>query len=199
MNLRAGFFAVAVAAVMATPSAYAFPPPGVPTTTNPGPLIGNGPDSKGIFVFADAADRSQLTLVGRSDIVFDNTLNGPGDTVDLGPLSGPQVFGLDNLTTGTSFLANVADVGGDFHAFYTTDFADFLVGALPAAAAAAIAALPDSPSITFVGWEDLTGGQGSDWDYNALNRRRIYCGILKLPNEKANYQIKKADYPGSAI
>src|SRR5262249_18626238 len=80
----------------------------------------------------------------------------------------PQQFGLNNLTTGTNFLANVADADGNFHAFYTTNFADFSVGALPAAAAAAIAALPPGSSLIFVGWEDLTSSQGSDFDYNDL-------------------------------
>lgn len=168
MAFRASLFAAAVLSIMVAPAAYAFPSRGVPTTTNPGALTSDGIGSSVIFAFASAADQSQLSLAGRSGYIFDNKTNSPGDKVDLGSLSGPQVFSLDNLTTMTSFPADLADAVGDFHAFYTTNFAEFSVGALPAAAAAAIATLPGSPSITFVGWEDLTAGQGSDWDYNDL-------------------------------
>ena len=52
--------------------------------------------------------------------------------------------------------------------FYTSSYADFGVGALPAAAAAAIAALPAGSSVMFAGWEDRTGAQNSDFDYNDL-------------------------------
>jgi hypothetical protein len=169
MNIRAGLFAAATAILATAPVAYAFPPPGTPTTTNPGPLIGSGVDSEAIFAFADAADTSQLVLTGfAGNPIFNNGVNVPGNTVDLGALLGAQVFGLNNLSTGTGFLANVPDSAGDFHAFYTTNFADFGVGALPAAAAAAIAALPAGTSVEFVGWEDLTAAQGSDFDYNDL-------------------------------
>src|SRR5262249_32397438 len=97
-------------------SAEAFPPPGVPTTTNPGPLVANGAGSSAIFTLSDAADRSQLTLVGfGGNPIFDNATNSPGNTVNLGALLGPQVFGLNNLTTGSSFLANVPDADGNFH------------------------------------------------------------------------------------
>ncbi len=163
--------AAAVAAAFATiaPQTQAFPPPGTPTTVNPGLLSGSGADAQAIFTFADAADTSALVLTGfGGNPIFNNSTNSPGNTVDLGGLTGPQQFGLNNLTTGTSFLADVADSDGNFHAFYTTNFADFSVGALPAAAAAAIAALPAGTSVVFMGWEDLTAGQGSDFDYNDL-------------------------------
>ena len=163
--------AATVAAALATiaPQTEAFPPPGTPTTVNPGLLTGSGADAQAIFTFADAGDTSDLVLTGfGGNPIFNNSVNVPGNTVDLGALAGPQQFGLNNLTTGTSFLANVADADGNFHAFYTTDFNDFSVGALPAGAAAAIAALPPGTSVVFMGWEDLTAGQGSDFDYNDL-------------------------------
>lgn len=169
MMLLSGLLLAAVTVLGVGSSAEAFPPAGVPSTTNPGLLTGSGVDAKAIFAFANAADRSQLTLTGfAGNPIFDNTVNVAGNTVDLGALLGPQQFGLNNLSTGTSFLANVADANGDFHAFYTTNYADFGVGALPAATAAAIAALPPGTPVTFVGWEDLTTGQGSDFDYNDL-------------------------------
>ena len=169
MKLRIGLFAAALAALAAAPAAHAFPPPGVPTIVNPGPLFGTGLDSTAIFAFANAADEDKLILVGfGGNPIFDNTVNVPGNTVDLGVLAGPQVFGLTDLADGNAFLANVPDAAGDFHVFYSNNFADFSVGSLPAAAAAAIAALPGSPVITFAGWEDRTAAQGSDFDYNDL-------------------------------
>src|SRR5215471_19592798 len=107
--------AAAVAAALATiaPQTQAFPPPGTPTTVNPGLLTGSGADAMAIFAFADAADVSQLVLTGfAGNPIFNNSVNTPGNTVDLGTLAGPQHFGLNNLTTGTSFLANVADADG---------------------------------------------------------------------------------------
>src|SRR5215813_8873956 len=163
--------AATVAAALATiaPQTQAFPPPGTPTTVNPGLLTGSGADAQAIFAFADAGDTSDLVLTGfGGNPIFNNSVNVPGNTIDLGALAGPQQFGLNNLTTGTSFLANVADADGNFHAFYTTDFNDFSVGSLPAAAAAAIAGLPAGSTVIFVGWEDLTASQGADWDYNDL-------------------------------
>jgi hypothetical protein len=171
-------FVIAAAAVSAAavgiPQAHAFPPAGVPTTVNPGLLTGLGIDSEAIFSFADAADTSNMNMtIPPFGFVFANHANGghlanhPGDTVDLGALSGGVQFGLDNLTTGESYLSNVADVNGNFHVFYTTNFDDFGVGPLPLAAANAIAAT-GANTVTFVGWEDHTLVDRSDFDYNGL-------------------------------
>jgi hypothetical protein len=160
--------AAAVALAASIPQAHAFPPAGTPTTVSPGLLNALGTDSKAIFAYANAGDTSELTLTGfPGNPIFNNSVNADGNTVDLGALSGPQQFGLNNLSTGTSFLADVADAGGDYHALYTTNFADFSVGSLPVATAAAIAAAGAS-TVIFVGWEDRTGAQGSDFDYNDL-------------------------------
>jgi hypothetical protein len=157
---------VAVALSASIPQAHAFPPAGTPTTVNPGQLNALGVDSKAVFVFSDAGDTSLLNLTGfGSNPIFNNSVNASGDIVDLGALVGPQQFGLDNTTSNNHFLADVADAAGDYHALYTTNFADFGVGALPAAAAAALAG---ASTVTFVGWEDRTGAQGSDFDYNDL-------------------------------
>ena len=116
-----------------------------------------GRDSKAIFAYANAGDTSELTLTGFSgNPIFNNSVNSAGDTVDLGALSGLQQFGLHNQSTSTTFLANVADAAGDYHAFHTTNFADFSVGPLPAATVLAIAAA-GATTVTFVGWEDRTG------------------------------------------
>ncbi len=174
--------AAGLVAMFATQSAQAFPPAGTPITTNPGPLEGSGASSTAIYVFADAADTSTLNLVmpafGANPIFTNNDGDVAGDEVALGSLSGDVVFGLDNLTTGTNFLANVADGAGDYHAFYTADcigsaacntaYSVFSEGSLPAAVATAIDALPAGTPVVLVGWEDLTGAQGSDFDYNDL-------------------------------
>jgi hypothetical protein len=176
------FAAGLLLAGIAPDSGFAFPPPGVPSTINPGALLGSGFNSDAFFVFSDAGDTSGLNLVGfGSNPIFLNSAASPGDTVNLGPLSGPQVFGLDNLTTGTSFLANVPDPDGNFHAFYTTNYADFGVGALDPAVAAALAGLPAGTSVTFIGWEDLTAGQGSDWDYNDLIFAFSNLSVISTP------------------
>ena len=110
--------------------------------------------------------------------IFNNSMNNSGDIANLGTLSGPQVLGLNDLTTGTSFLANVPDANGNFHAHYTATcnivascgpvFGDFSVAALPGTVNAVIAGLSAGTEIVFVGWKDLTAGQGSDWDHNDL-------------------------------
>jgi hypothetical protein len=181
----AGMLVAAAAALAFTPTAQAFPPPGTPTTTNPGTLTGTGTPSSAIFAFANAADQSTLQLVmpvfGGNPIFTNNDGDAIGLTKPLGTLSGPVVFGLNNLTTGTMFVANVADPQGVFHAFYTAtctsvatcgvQYAQFSVGALaPAVATSINNLLTANPNevFTIVGWEDLTGPQGSDFDYNDL-------------------------------
>lgn len=161
--------ALTAAATAFAPQAGAFPPVGTPTTINPGVLSGTGVASEAIFVFSDAGDTSTLDLTGfASNPIFNNSTDVSGNVVALGALTGPQQFGLNNLTSSNFFLANVADGDGNYHAYYTTNYADFSVGALPAAAAAVIGALPSGTSVVFIGWEDRTDAQGSDWDYNDL-------------------------------
>jgi hypothetical protein len=167
MNSRHhGFLAVVLAAIVGI-SLPAFEAQAAPVTTNPGLLFASGEGSKAIFAYVDAGDTSQLVLTGfASNPIFNNATSAVAATVDLGTLSGPQQFGLNNLSTGTSFLANVADADGNYHARYTANFADFGVGPLSPAVQAAIAAA--GGSVIYVGWEDRTAAQGSDFDYNDL-------------------------------
>ncbi len=119
-----------------------------------------------------------LTGFAGNPIFTNHPSPGAGAEVSLGVLSGPQVFGLNNITTGTNFLANVADGGGDYHAYYSsncvgaaacnTAYQVFNEGNLDPAVVAAINALPTGTPIVLVGWEDLTAAQGSDFDYNDL-------------------------------
>lgn len=147
----------------------------IPITTAPPPLIAFG-DVTAVYIFADALDTSilnELTPQAINAIFCNHSTGGcsaasSGDTVALFPPSqfGPMVFSLDNITRGTSFTSDVADADGNYHALITDDYSEFGLGALPADAAAALAGL--SGSITFVGWEDKTLGQQSDFDYNDL-------------------------------
>ena len=148
----------------------------VPITTAPPPLIASG-EVTAVYIFDDAGDTSILNELTPQAIaqIFCNhsgggcTASATGDTVPLfpPPQNGPMVFTLENISTGTLFTSNVADADGNYHALITSNYADFGIGALPGAAGTALAGFPGS-SITFVGWEDLTLGQGSDFDYNDL-------------------------------
>jgi len=160
--------AAAAASIGVSPT-RAFPAVGVPVTTNPGTLTGTGTGVTAIFVSSDAGDNNQLLLDGfAGNPIFRNHLTPVGASLSLGPLAGPLQFAMQDLSTGVTFMANVADAGGAFHVFYTSNYADFGIGALPATTAAAIAALPAGSSVTFAGWEDRTSAEHSDFDYNDL-------------------------------
>jgi hypothetical protein len=144
-----------------------------PITTPPPSLIAFG-DVTAVYVFADADDTSILNELSPSAIsqIFCNhptggcTGNAAGDTMDLGTQSGAMVFSLDNTTRGNLFTSDAADADGNYHVLITSNYSDFGVGGIPGAAATALAGL--SGNVTFVGWEDKTLGQGSDFDYNDL-------------------------------
>ncbi len=158
--LALGFFGVANAA---------------PITTPPPALTATG-DVQAVYVFADAGDTSVLgetAPIAFPQIFCNHSTGGctggsAGNTVDLGIQAGGLVFSLDNLTKGTSYLSNVADTDGNFHALITTNYADFGVGSLPGAVDAYISGLPVGTTVTFVGWEDRNEAQNSDFDYNDL-------------------------------
>lgn len=145
----------------------------VPITTPP-PVLSAFGDVTAVYVFANALDTSVLNEVTPSSIneIFCNhpsggcTGNVAGDILDLGTQSGPMVFSLDNITRSDTFTSNAADTDGNYHVLITSNYSDFGVGALDPAAVTALAGL--GGSITFVGWEDKTLGQGSDFDYNDL-------------------------------
>lgn len=146
-----------------------------PITSAPPPLIAFG-DVTAVYIFDDAGNTSILSELTPESIaqIFCNhsgggcTASASGDTVALfpPPQFGPMVFSLENITTGTTFTNDAPDSDGNYHALITSDYSAFGVGALPGPAATALAGL--GGSITFVGWEDLTLGQGSDFDYNDL-------------------------------
>src|SRR5689334_3994174 len=106
-NFFIRLFLVTLAVAAIAPPAQAFllgePVVTYPSILNPGTLDISGPaPSAVIFAYVEAVDASQLTLAGRDTPILSNKQNAIGDTIALGLLSGPQVFGLDDLTTGDS-------------------------------------------------------------------------------------------------
>jgi hypothetical protein len=144
-----------------------------PITTPPPSLVAFG-DVTAVYIFANAADTSILNELTPSSIneIFCNhasggcSANSSGDVKPLGNQTGVMTFSLHDVSTGNTFTNTAADSDGNYHALVTTNYADFGLGALPGAAATALAGL--SGSITFVGWEDATLGGSSDFDYNDL-------------------------------
>jgi hypothetical protein len=142
--------------------------------TMPPPTLSAFGDVTAVYVFADAADTSILNELTPSAIapVFCNkstvgcTAATPGETMDLLNQTGPMVFSLENVTRSHLFTSDAADIDGNYHVLITSNYSDFNVGALPPDVVTALAGL--SGSITFVGWEDKTLADGSDFDYNDL-------------------------------
>lgn len=137
----------------------------VPQTTNPGNLVANG-NVTAVFAFSDAGDTSQLLSASFAGVIFNNKSDAPGTTKSLGNNAGPIQFQLNNLSTSTSYLNNVADTGsggdGFYHARYYGSAAEAGV-TFSTATNNAIAALVGP--VTIVGFEDRRGG---DYDYNDL-------------------------------
>ena len=147
-----------------------------PITTPPQTLSAIG-NVTAVYVFADAGNTSILNELQPASIseIFCNHSIGScagasaGDTMNLGPQNGIMQFSLHNTDTGSTFLSDTADSDGNYHVLISTNYADFNQGALPGAADTVITGLINSGlSVTYVGWEDLTKGQGSDFDYNDL-------------------------------
>jgi len=142
-----------------------------------------------VYVFADAGNTSilnELTPVAFPQIFCNHstatcTENVAGDTKALFPpsQSGPMVFSLQNISTGTLFTSNAADADGNYHVRITNNYSDFGLGLAPAAALAALGSL--SGSITYIGWEDLNLGQGSDFDYNDLIFAFANTAVVGVP------------------
>jgi hypothetical protein len=168
--LNKSILAAGIGLLMSAAAAQAAPIKTAPPTLN---ALGN---VTAVYIFANALDTSVLNEVTPVSfpLIFCNhptgacTGNVAGDTKNLFPPSqtGAMVFSLTDLTSSTTFTSNVADSDGNYHVLITTVFSDFGVGALPGPAATALASL--GGSVTYVGWEDKTLAQGSDFDYNDL-------------------------------
>jgi hypothetical protein len=143
-----------------------------PITTPPPALTATG-DVKAIYIFANAVNTSFLdesSPVSWAGIFCNHASgscsgNSAGNIVDLGSQSGSLVFGLRNVSSGMTYWTDTPDGGGAYHAVISTDYSTFGLGALPDAAASALAGLPN---VTFVAWEDRDATNGADFDYNDL-------------------------------
>jgi hypothetical protein len=146
-----------------------------PITIPPPMITALGGNVIAVYVYANAADASYLSLATPPPVnpIFCNAAIGgirassnmAGDTINLGNRLGLMTFTLNNTSTGFSYSSTNPDVDGNYHAKITPNFADFGVGALPSGAATALASLPN---VTFVGFEDRQTSDQSDWDYNDL-------------------------------
>ena len=156
------------AAVALTASATA-----APITTPPPALVALGGDVKAVYIFADAGDASILGMTAPASVptIFCNhntgscTASVSGDTVDLGTLSGPMLFTLNDTTTGITYDSKNPDGDGNYHVDIRTSYT---YSGVPPMSAAAMAALSGLTNVTFVAWEDREMSNGSDFDYNDL-------------------------------
>ena len=176
-----------------------------PITTPPPTLSAIG-NVTAVYVFANAGNTSTLDeLLPASFLqIFCNhpfggcTGNNPGDTAALGVQAGTMRFGLNNKTTGTTFFSDSPDGDGNYHVRITEDYADFGQGAMPGSAQTVIDGLISSGmSVTYVGWEDLTAEQGSDFDYNDLIFAFANTTPRKVP-EPLTLSIMGAGLAGAA-
>jgi hypothetical protein len=154
-----GCLAVAVGTAQATP-----------ITTPPMPLIGFGGDVKAVFVYASAGDKSILKF-GTTKIFCNKTITGTctidhaGDIVDLGHLSGPLVFTLDDTTTHKVYDTVHHDAFGDYHVDIRTSYT---YAGVPGLSPSLVSLLGSLPNVTYVAFEDRQFNNGSDFDYNDL-------------------------------
>lgn len=176
-----------------------------PITTPPQVLSATGTVTA-VYVFADAGNTSilnELTPLSINQIFCNHSTGGctganPGDTAPLGFQTGTMTFSLANVTTGFTFNSDLADSDGNYHVRISDDYADFGQGALPAATASVISGLISSGmSVTYVGWEDWTAGQGSDFDYNDLIFAFANTTTRKVP-EPLTLSVMGAGLAGAA-
>lgn len=138
----------------------------VPLTISPGQLAVSGP-VKAVFLYKEAKDTSELWTSGFTGKIFDNQADSIGTVKDLGTLGpGSITFELKNLSQNYSFYTDVPS-GANYYAKYSTNYADFGLGAMSDAAAAAIAsdAILSTNPLLFVAFEDRSKG---DFDYDDL-------------------------------
>ena len=137
--LNKSILAAGIGLLMSAAAAQAAP------ITTPPPALSAFGDITAVYIFANAADTSILSELTPESIdrIFCNHADaGPpacaagasGDTMSLGNQSGDMTFSLENVTRSTTYISDVADSDGNYHAKVTTDYSEFGVGALPPAA-----------------------------------------------------------------
>ena len=156
-----------------------------PITTLPPQPVGAGGDVNAVFVFsnADDLDVSWKSAPPPPQLMFCNHTQGTcpaaaaGDTVGFGVVGNgvPLVFQLNDNSPGevATYFSNATDsVDHDYHAWITQNYSDFGLGAVPTAAANAIAGF--TGAVWYVGWEDR---RNFDYDYNDL----VFALVISQP------------------
>jgi hypothetical protein len=106
-----------------------------------------------------AADTDLMRLVFNGQVIFDNQTATVGQTVTTGPLAaGTYQLSLTNISSGVTYSSNPALNPDGAHLAFSSNFADFNLGALP----------PGAGSAPYYGWEDRALASGGTLDYNDL-------------------------------
>lgn len=140
-------------------------------------LLGLGNDVTAVYLGSSAGDTDAVSLLGGATLFVNNGAGATavGTTVDLGTYAVGQAitFTMDNLTTATSFTDGLGSLNpdGDVHALVTYDLEQLLAmcngsGCLSTDSIALANSL--GPNTSFIGFEDLSAAQGSDFDYNDI-------------------------------
>ena len=133
-------------------------------------VFGNGGQATAFFVGADSADTDAVSLVGAPTFndFFSNRAFSVGDSLVLGTYAnGAEIeFSMTDLSEGGTWFTGPGprNADGFIHANVTFNIAD-IVG-LSSASYAFAATLP--AGTLFVGFEDLSSSNQSDFDYNDI-------------------------------
>ena len=129
-----------------------------------------------VFAYVSAGDQDELTL--SNIVLFNNKTSHIGDEIQLTGLTAGDVipFIFKNVTTGQSFKAGTPGSDGIQHIAVQSTYSDYYSGpprkpltqADLGASFAVMNTIAPIADWTFVGMEDLTKSQGSDFDFNDL-------------------------------
>jgi hypothetical protein len=121
--------------------------------------VSAGSELRFTFDGFSAADTDMMRLVFNGQLIFTNQTAAVGDTVTTGPLAaGTYQLSLTNVSQGTTYFSDPALNPDGAHLAFSSNFADFNLGALPANAGPA----------PFYGWEDRPLAAGGTLDFNDL-------------------------------
>lgn len=159
-------------------AASAAPASAMPTSFTDASFVTVSAGSSLEFTFAgfSAADTDVMRLVFNGQVIFDNHTAAVGQTVSTGPLAaGTYQLSLTNVTSGTTYSSNPASNPDGAHLAFSSNFADFNLGALPAGAGPA----------PYYGWEDRPLASGGTLDYNDL----VFSVVVKAVPEPGTLML----------
>jgi hypothetical protein len=165
MSIRQRVFGLACGLVLAGVAGAAsadipsYPSPGTPRTSGVNFTAFNSGSINVWFAGkGSAGDTDEIEAIVNGDptgiVAVNNQTSTLGEYFNLGSVTAGDTvqFEMINEDTGSTFYSNVADSGGDYHA-YSAPFAGGIVGSTWV------------PSSRYFGFEDLSSAQGSDWNY----------------------------------